>query len=104
MTGMRTGISMLHSNIGMTYRQTEDQDKSVEHLKLAMEYSDDDRSYGSAQNNLAHTYSDLGRDYRDGRRFAQFRIQCSRTFPKQNGDCILRLLNTRFKSGNQSLC
>ncbi|MEU4194721.1 BTAD domain-containing putative transcriptional regulator [Kribbella sp. NPDC026611] len=60
-TGQRTGISMLHSNIGMTYRQTEDTDKSVYHLKLAMDYSDDDRSYGSAQNNLAHTYSDLGR-------------------------------------------
>jgi DNA-binding SARP family transcriptional activator len=64
--GLRAGISMLHSNIGMTYRRGEGEEDGMEaavrHLELAMEYSDDDRSYGSAQNNLANALVSLG-DY-----------------------------------------
>ncbi|GAA1686354.1 BTAD domain-containing putative transcriptional regulator [Kribbella yunnanensis] len=58
----RSGLSMLHSNIGMTYRRMGKLDQALRHLEQALEYSDEDRAYGAVLNNLAHTLSDLGRN------------------------------------------
>ncbi|WP_405061312.1 tetratricopeptide repeat protein [Kribbella sp. NBC_01505] len=60
--GNRSGMSMLHSNIGMTYRRMGELELALRHLEQALECSDEDRSYGAVLNNLSHTLSDLGRD------------------------------------------
>ncbi|GAA0620631.1 tetratricopeptide repeat protein [Kribbella sandramycini] len=59
--GHRSGLSMVHGNLGMTYRRLGEMDAAVRHLEQAMACSDEDRAYGAAQNNFAHTLSDLGR-------------------------------------------
>lgn len=59
--GDRTGMSKVHSNLGITYKRLGDPEKSLEHLKTGLTLNDDINSIGGLHNNLSTTYYVLGR-------------------------------------------